>query len=146
MAEKPGAPFAAYIGAMLEDKGEGYSRLSLKTGPEHADRAGSVHPGVLTSLMDSVIGIGLSRLREREREQSETYRPHATIEMSTSFYAQAAIGDELIFEGRVVHMSDRVAFGEVETRRTSDDEVIAKARLTFAIPGHDTSSLRGEGP
>jgi uncharacterized protein (TIGR00369 family) len=118
---------------MLEEKREGYSRLILKTGPQHADRTGRVHPGILTSIMDSVIGIGLSRLRADEPR--ETYRPHATIEMSTSFYEPAEIGDALVFEGRVVRMGQGVAFGEVETRRTSDNEVIAKARLTFAVPG-----------
>jgi uncharacterized protein (TIGR00369 family) len=133
MPEVPGAPFAAYIGAMLEEKGEGFSRLTLKTGPQHADRNGIVHPGVLTSIMDSVIGIGLSRLRATEPR--DTYRPHATIEMSTSFYAQAAIGDDLVFEGRVTHLGEQVAFGEVETRRAENGEVIAKARLTFVVPG-----------
>ncbi len=133
MPEEPGAPFAAYIGGMLDEKREGYSRLTLTTGPQHADRNGQVHPGVLTSIMDSVIGIGLSRLRAGEPR--ETYRPHATIEMSSSFYAQAEIGDALVFEGRVVRMGHGVAFGEVETRRASDDEVIARARLAFVVPG-----------
>ncbi|MEK7248013.1 MAG: PaaI family thioesterase [Chloroflexota bacterium] len=132
MAEQPGAPFTAYIGALLEEKAEGYSRLSLKTDTRHADASGCVHPGVLTSVMDSVIGIGLSRLRGDDAR--EKHGPHATIGMSTSFYAQATPGDELVFEGRVIRLTDRVAFGEVETRRTADGEMIAKAHLTFAIP------------
>lgn len=133
MPDVPGAPFVAYINAVLEEKREGYSRLTLKTTAQHADRHGWVHPGVLTSVMDSVIGIGLSRMRAEEPR--ETYRPHATIEMSTTFYSRAPIGDELIFEGRVMRMEQDVAFGEVETRRATDNEVIAKARLTFVVPG-----------
>lgn len=133
MAEAPGAPFAAYIGAMLEEKGEGFSRLSLQTGSQHIGTDGNVHEGVLTSLMDSVIGIGLARLRGDEALARQG--PHATIGMSTSFFEQAAPGEELIFEGRVTYLAARVAFGEVETRRAVDGEVIAKARLTFAIPG-----------
>ncbi len=132
MPEAPGAPFTAYIGALLEEKREGYSRLSLKTGPQHADTSGFVHPGVLASVMDSVIGIGLARLRAEGGH--EKLGPHATIEMSSSFYSQATPGDELIFEGHIVRRAERVAFGEVETRRAADDEVIAKARLTFVIP------------
>jgi uncharacterized protein (TIGR00369 family) len=132
MPEAPGAPFTAYIGALLEEKREGYSRLSLKTGPQHADVTGSVHPGVLTSVMDSVIGIGLARLRAEGG--SSTPGPHATISMTTNFYAPVSPGEDLVFEGRVVRRSQRIAFGEVETRRAGDNEVIATARLTFAIP------------
>lgn len=132
MPEAPGAPFTAYIGALLEEKREGYSRLSLRTGPQHADATGAVHPGVLTSVMDSVIGIGLARLRAEGGSAPPS--PHATISMTTNFYSQATPGEELVFEGRVVRRSERVAFGDVEARRASDGEVIATARLTFAIP------------
>jgi acyl-coenzyme A thioesterase PaaI-like protein len=135
MAEHPGAPFSAYIGAMLEVKSPGYSRLFLKTGPQHADASGRVHTGALTSIMDSAIGIALARLRG----DISHVQPHATITMSTSFYKSAQPGDELVFEGRVTRVSDGAAFGEVEARRRSDDEPIAKAHLTFAIPG------RGQG-
>ena len=133
MPEKPGAPFTEFIGALIEEMSEGHGRLTLTTGPQHADSMGHVHPGVLTSVMDSVIGIALGRLRGPEARAK--LGPHATIDMSTSFYGQVMPGEELVFEGRVVRLAERVAFGEVETRRASDGEVIAKARLTFAVPG-----------
>lgn len=132
MAEHPGAPFTAFIGAMLEEKTEGYARLVLKTGAQHADTSGRIHAGVLTSVMDSVIGISLGQLRGEEARKQ--HGPHATIAMSTSFYGWAAPGDEILFEGRVVRVDTGVAFGEVEARRRSDDEPLAKAHLTFAIP------------
>lgn len=132
VAEQPGAPFTAFIGAMIEEMSEGHGRLTLATGPQHADVTGHVHPGVVVSVMDSVIGIALGRLRGEESRK--VHGPHATIEMSTSFYEQAAPGEELVFEGRVVRVAERVAFGEVETRRANGD-VIAKAQLTFAVPG-----------
>ena len=131
MPERPGAPFTAFIGALVDEMSEGHGRLTLATGPQHADASGHVHTGVLASVMDSVIGIALGRLRG---EEAQTHGPHATIEMSTSFYSQAVPGDELVFEGQVVCLAERVAFGEVETRRAGDGEPIARARLTFAIP------------
>jgi len=133
MPERPGAPFTAFIGALVDEMSEGYGRLTLATGPQHADASGHVHTGVLTSVMDSVIGIALGRLRGEEARR--TQGAHATIEMSTSFYSQAVPGDELIFEGQVVRLAGRVAFGEVETRRAGDGVPIARARLTFAVPG-----------
>jgi acyl-coenzyme A thioesterase PaaI-like protein len=144
MAEHPGAPFSAFIGAMLEEKSPGYSRLFLKTGPQHADAAGRVHTGALTSIMDSAIGIALGRLRgEAAREK---YGPHATIAMSTSFFGSATPGDEIVFEGRVTSASDGAAFGEVEARRRSDGEAIAKAHLTFAIPLGQGWSAAADSP
>lgn len=133
MAEPVGAPFTAYIGGLLEEMSEGYARISLLTGPSHSDALGRIHTGVLTSLMDSAIGIALGNLRGKDSRESEG--PHATIEMSTSFYGEALPGDELRVEGRVTALSGRIAFGEVETHRESDGELLAKARLTFAIPG-----------
>jgi len=130
VAEPVRAPFTAYVGAVAEEISEGYVRLALVTGPQHADANGWVHTGVLTTVMDSVIGIALGTLRG----ERGTYRPHATIDMSTSFYAQATPGNEIIAEGRVTQLGDSVAFGEVEARRRSDSELLAKARLTFAIP------------
>lgn len=130
MVEPIRAPFAAFVGAVLEEAGEGSVRLSLVTGPQHADANGRVHTGVLTTVMDSVIGIALSRLRGG----GGNHRPHATIDMSTSFYAHATPGDEFVAEGSVTELAELVAFGEVEARRRVDGELLAKARLTFAIP------------
>jgi acyl-coenzyme A thioesterase PaaI-like protein len=127
---------------MLEVKSPGYSRLFLKTGPQHADTAGRVHTGALTSIMDSAIGIALARLRgDVARSQ-----PHATISMSTSFFGSATPGDEIVFEGRVTSASDGAAFGEVEARRRSDGEAIAKAHLTFAIPLGQGWSAAADSP
>jgi uncharacterized protein (TIGR00369 family) len=133
MSEAVRAPFTAYIGGMADEIREGYVRLSIETGPQHGDRNGNIHTGVLTSLMDSVIGVALSYLRDEETRAREG--PHATIEMSTSFYAAAHPGDKIIAEGQVLHIDGPVAFGEVEAKRASDDALLAKARLTFVIPG-----------
>lgn len=131
MAELPTAPFTAYIGGLIDDQGDDWVRLSVETGPDHADRWGRVHTGVLTSVMDSVIGIALGRARTK----GGTSGPHATIEMSTSFYAAATPGDHIACEGRVTHIAEHFAFGEVEARRSADGELLARSRLTFAIPG-----------
>ena len=133
MPEPISAPFTRYIGAVAEEISEGRVRLSVQTGPQHADRWGRIHTGVLTSVMDSVIGIGLGRARGEGAREAP--RPHATIERSPSFYATARPGEEIGAEGRVLRIDGPVAFGEVEAHRRSDRELLAKARLTFIIPG-----------
>jgi uncharacterized protein (TIGR00369 family) len=130
MVESLRAPFAVHIGATMAASGDGWVRLHVATGPNHADRWGRVHPGLLTSVMDSVIGIALGNLRGAEAQG----RPQATIEMSTSFYAAATPGDAIVAQGRVTRIAEHHAFGEVEARRQADDELLAKARLTFVIP------------
>jgi acyl-coenzyme A thioesterase PaaI-like protein len=131
MPETPSAPFTAYLGGVLERTGADSVCLTVQTAPHHADRWGRVHTGVLTAIMDSVIGIGLGRMRAERGDAG----PHATIDMNTSFYAAATPGDHVTCEGRITLLAEHFAFGEVEARRTDDGELLAKARLTFAIPG-----------
>lgn len=127
------ANFTEFIGAVVEDVNEGACRLSLTVGPRHLDRRGVLHTGVLTSLMDATIGIGLGYLRRDEVRR----RPHATIEMNTSFLAEGRLGDEIEAEGRVIKKTHSIAFGEAVARRRSDGETLALARLTFAISSRE---------
>ena len=128
------SPFSALIGAALEERKEGYARLSLAIGPQHTNPHGVMHGGVVTTLMDSSLGAALSSLRGDDARK----RPHATIEMNTSFLSSARPGDEIVVEGRVVKLRRTVAFGEAEARRRSDNEIIARGRFTFAIQSNDS--------
>jgi len=136
MAAKPDvrSPFSAFVGARMEAMEEGYVRLSLAIGPQHTNPHGVMHGGVVTTLMDSSLGAALSRLRGDDARE----RPHATIEMNTSFLSSARPGDEIVVEGRVVKLRRTVAFGEAEARRRSDNEIIARGRFTFAIQSNDS--------
>jgi acyl-coenzyme A thioesterase PaaI-like protein len=90
-ATTPGAPFAALTGAVLEEKREGYTRLSVVVTPQHLGRDGMVHTGVITTLLDSAVGIALGQMRGDEVRRG---RPHATVGMNTGFLGTAAPGDE----------------------------------------------------
>ncbi len=124
------SPFVEYIGARREEMGEGFVRLSIIVGSQHTNPNGVMHGGVVTTMMDSAIGGALGALRGGDAGR----RPHATIEMNTSFLATARLGDEVVVDGRVIQLRRTVAFAEAEARRRSDGEIIAKARLTFGIP------------
>ena len=136
------AAFTELIGARVEEIGEGVCRLALTVGPNHLDGHGALHTGVLTSLMDASIGIALGYLRRDEVR----HRPHATIEMNTSFLAEGQPGDEVEVEGRVIRKGRSIAFGEAEARRRLDGEVLALGRLTFAISSRDRSAHVTQGP
>lgn len=126
------ASFTEFIGARVERVDEGVCLLSLTVGPQHLNTRGVLHAGVLTSLMDATIGIGLGYLRRDEVR----HRPHATIEMNASFLTDGREGDEIEVEGRVTRQGRSIAFGESVARRRPDGEVLALSRLTFAIAAH----------
>lgn len=126
------ASFTEFIGARVERVDEGVCLLSLTVEPRHLDTRGVLHTGVLTSLMDATIGIGLGYLRRDEVR----HRPHATIEMNASFLVDGREGDEIEVEGRVTRQGRSIAFGESVARRRPDGEVLALSRLTFAISSH----------
>lgn len=130
MPDRPGAPFTELIGALLDEAGEGYSRLILTCGPQHIGPDGHVHGGVLTALMDSSVGIAISRLRGVEERARA---PHATIEMNTTFFARANAGDNIVVEGRLSLSTDTILTGESEARIAESGQVLARGRLTFAI-------------
>lgn len=130
MVDRGIAPFTAFIGAEVEELREGYVRLSLVLQERHTNPNGVMHGGVITTLMDSALGVSLSTLRGQDAQRN----PHATVEMNAGFLAGARVGDRIVVEGRVIHMGRSIAFGEAEARR-NNGELIAKGRLTFAIRG-----------
>jgi uncharacterized protein (TIGR00369 family) len=136
------ASFTEFIGARVEQVDEGVCRLSLTVTPDHLDARGVLHTGVLTSLMDATIGIGLGYLRRDEVR----HRPHATIEMNASFLAEAATGDEIEVEGRVIRQGRSIAFGESVARRRPHGDTLALSRLTFAIAAHPHPQHRTAHP
>ena len=128
--ERRRSPFSAFIGTEMEELGDGYARLSLRLGPQHANPNGVVHGGVITTMMDSALGAALGQLRGEEARR----RPHATVAMSACFLASVRPGEELAVEGRVLRLGRTVAFGEAEARRRSDGALVARGSFTFAIP------------
>lgn len=127
MPEPGSSHFTVYIGGETKELTEGHARLELQATDEHCDALGRVHTGVLTSLMDTVIGMALSCLR------GGFDSGQATIDMHSNFMAPAVPGDELVCEGRVTYIDEAMALGDVETRRRSDGKLLAKAQVTYAL-------------
>ena len=122
------SPFVELIGGQMEEWGEGYARMSLVLEPYHTNPNGVMHGGVITTIMDEVLGVAIASLRGME----VTYAaPHSTVEMNASFLLGARPGDRIVVEGRVLRLGKSIAFGEAEARR--GDELIAKGRMTFVI-------------
>ena len=125
------SPFVDLVGGKTEEWQEGYVRMSVVLTPNHTNPNGVMHGGVITTLMDEVLGGVIASVRGVEVMMAA---PHATVEMNASFLAAARPGDEIVVEGRVLRLGKSIAFGEAEARRRHDGELIAKGRFAFAIP------------
>ena len=101
----------------------GMTSLEITIEPRHLNRAGTVHGGMLMTLLDSLMGYAAtSTLEEREPRL-------ATSRMTTQFL-EAVSGGQLLGEGRVV--SDNGGYlltaGEL---RDQDGRLIATAQGQF---------------
>jgi uncharacterized protein (TIGR00369 family) len=124
------SPYVEFIGGRLEEMRDGCMRVSLVVETRHTNPHGALHGGVLTSLMDEVVGGAIASLRGIEVMMAA---PHVTVEMNVSFLGTARPGDEMVVEGRVLRLGGTVAFAEAETRRRSDGELLAKGRFAYVI-------------
>lgn len=123
------SPFVSSLGVEIAALDEGYARLRLAVASRHAGADGTAHGGVLTALLDTACALALWGARGEDAGK----RPHASIEMSAAFLGDAAVGDVIVTEGRILKLGRQVAFAESEARRGSDGEVVARAAVTFAI-------------
>jgi uncharacterized protein (TIGR00369 family) len=54
--EKPPSGFAERLGARSEQTGEGHARVRFEATDEHLNPAGTLHGGVLATLVDTAMG------------------------------------------------------------------------------------------
>jgi len=120
-------PFVHSLGPVLEERRRGYARMSLETASRHAAQDGKLHGGVLTTLMDSTLAIALRELRGAGASR------HSSVEMNATFLVPVVPGQRIVIEGRITHVEPAVAFGEADATLRDTGEVVAKARVTFAI-------------
>jgi uncharacterized protein (TIGR00369 family) len=118
------APFHDFLGARITRKEAGVAEFVLELAPQHLNRLGVTHGGVISALLDSAMGTAvLSAIPEDQWM--------VTTSLSIQYMGSAKKG-KLIAEGRVVRRSDRIAFTEGEVRN-SGGKVIATASGTYHL-------------
>lgn len=127
--ERQGSPWAQYVGGVLEEMRPGYARISLLIQRHHTNFDGSVHGGVIASLMDSTLG---AALHASYGPEDTGVRGHTTVEMNVSYLKAARMGDRVVAEACLLRKGRALAVGEVEIRHPSGD-LAAKGRLTYLI-------------
>jgi uncharacterized protein (TIGR00369 family) len=118
------SPFHQWVGMELVSVGDGEAELAMDLRPHHFNPQGIVHGGVITALADTAIGLAVrSRLR--------IGLTHRTAQLTVSFLAKAD-GGTLVGRGRMVHLGQRMGYGEGEVIDGAG-RLLARATGTFIV-------------
>jgi uncharacterized protein (TIGR00369 family) len=103
------APFHELLGLRLVDWQDGFARTTCDTGPQHTNRSGIVHGGVLLSMIDQTAayaGLWCS--------VPGNVRRAVTLDLDCRFIGQAEAGQLLAGESRVVSRGRNIFFCRTE--------------------------------
>jgi uncharacterized protein (TIGR00369 family) len=117
-------PFVTHLKILTETLGEGEARLSLPIEPHLTNSLGTVHGGVIMSLLDVAL---CTAARTLHRDSVGV----VTIDMSTSFIGGGS-GARLVAEARVLKDGRTMSFVEGEARN-EDGSLVAKAIATVRV-------------
>ena len=105
------SPYHAHLGVAVAEWRDGYARLVCDTAPQHANRSGIVHGGVVLSMVDQAGAFAGLFCATQGR-----VRRAVTLDLDCRFTGQAAIGTRLTAEGRVMTAGRNVFFARTEVR------------------------------
>src|SRR6478609_3557686 len=116
-------PEVEHLGVQILERGDGVVRLRLDPRPELENSWGSVHGGVLMTLLDVA-------LASAGRSLDESCNGALTVEMKVNFIAAA--NGPVIGEGRAQRAGRSLIFSEGELR-SEDGTLLAKSTGTFKL-------------
>ena len=117
-------PFNDLLGTRCVLKEAGRTRYELAVGPQHLNKRGVAHGGVVTSLLDTALGAAVVSSIQPEEWTG-------TLELSVQF-REPVIPGVIIAEGRVARRGKAVAFAEGEIR-DSAGRILATAHGVWTI-------------
>ena len=122
-------PFVQHLKINTDTLGQGEARLSLPIEPHLTNSLGTVHGGVIMSLLDVALCTA-----------ARTLHPDSvgvvTIDMSTSFIGGGS-GARILAEARVLKDGRSMSFVEGEARN-EDGSLVAKAMATVRVRLRDS--------
>lgn len=122
--ELKAGPFMDRIGPVLRTRDlDGHTIYGFRTDPSHCNAIGTVHGGVLTSLLDQAIAIEAWNAADR--------CPTVTLQMDTRFMQAARAGDLLEACATLRHGTRSMLFVDAEVH--SGDRLVATATAVMKI-------------
>lgn len=105
--------------------GNGTYILALRATPDHANRYGVVHGGLLSTLADVAIGMNLARV-------TSTVEVTLTLNLSLDFISQARQGDWIEAHVELNKEGGRVRFGQC--RIVVGEKLVVRGTAVFYVP------------
>jgi uncharacterized protein (TIGR00369 family) len=133
--ELPPPPVARLLGFDdIESVSEGHVVFRMPPAEEHLNPLGTVHGGVLTTLLDSAMGCAV-----------HTTLPagaiYTTLELKVNFLRPALPGGAVLrAEGTVVHRGATIALAEAQITDAETGKLIAHATSTCLIKSHASAA------
>lgn len=123
-----GTGFASAMGVRVLSGENGEALIELEVGPEHLNLGGTVHGGVLATLVDVAVAVALHSL-----DSDGTRRAMATTELNVTFLQPSSTGP-LQCRARIRRRGRSLAVGEAEV---SDGmgKLLALGRATYLVGG-----------
>ena len=132
----PAPPVAELVGFQPTFVLPGRVVFAYEPREEHYNPLGSVHGGILTTVLDTVMGCAV-------QSQLDAGISYATIELKTSFVRPVTVASGMLrAEGSVVHAGSRIATAEARLL-DAEDKLFAHATSTLLIKSSDR---RAEAP
>ena len=121
---KRGGPYMAGLGAMYCRRDDGKIVFGMRISDSHTNMRGIAHGGMLASLADSSLGLGLTL-------SCEGRNSFVTVNLSTDFIGAGRPGDWVEAHVNSGRIGARVAFADCEL--LVDGERILRASGVFAV-------------
>ena len=115
--------FAGGLGARLEDSDDGGATLSFEVRDEHLNPAGTLHGGVVATLVDTAMG-------QAVRTTTGEGEVPATSQLTVTYLRPGQPG-ALVVTGRVRTRGKHLTVCEADVEQ--DGEAVAHAVATFAL-------------
>jgi len=103
----------------------GYAKFTVRADRRHLNPLGGVHGGFAATVLDSVTGCSLHTLLEAGLG-------YGTVDLNVKMLKAIPLDEELIAEGRVLHVSRNLGVAEGSLRNTAGT-LLAHATCTCAI-------------
>jgi len=125
--ELPPPPVARLLGMELRRVDEGRVVFALAPAEEQLNPLGTVHGGILTTILDSAMGCAV----HTTLPAGTTY---TTLELKVNFVRAVLLGSgPVVADGTVVHRGGTVATAEGRLVREDDDKLMAHATSTLLL-------------
>lgn len=109
-----------------EPDAEGSLTAHLTVGDDMLNEHGTVHGGVLATLLDASMGATVRAMVDDDQTA-------ATVSMTVTYFDAAASGDDLLVRTQARKAGNTLTLIEADATRPSDDTAIAHAVATFRV-------------